>query len=259
MKKNKSYVIIMAILFIFLIVMGLVFSLNNNKNEEEDYGMVIIVGDDTIWTYDNNKWGKGSYYEDFNNKKYYIYINNENSGNYYLSYTGKWEVIDENNENILLDGELLALRSNDTIPVYNFSTTKIDDYSYVYSVLNDNNLPTISQYTVNKKIVFDFDNDGEDESFYIISNVFPMGFTPDNVFSIVFMVKNGEIYPIYKDINKYSGFNGCKPYISSFLDVDNDSKSEIILSCAEYSVSGVKRMLYKYDNDEFKILISNNK
>ena len=54
-------------------------------------------------------------------------------------------------------------------------------------------------------------------------------------------------------------FNGCKPYFNSFIDVDNDSRYEFILNCAEYSTNGVSRMLYKYDNNEFKILISNNK
>ena len=78
------------------------------------------------------------------------------------------------------------------------------------------------------------------------------------IFSLVFMVKNNEIYPIYTNITSNTGYNGCKPYFRAFVDVDNDSKYEFILSCAKYSASGTTNMLYEFKDKEFKILISNN-
>ena len=41
------------------------------------------------------------------------------------------------------------------INFYNFNTSNIDDYDYVESMLEDNNLPKDSQYTSKYKIVFD--------------------------------------------------------------------------------------------------------
>lgn len=257
MKENKIYIILIAMLLVFFVIMFLIFGLNASKDDE--YDTILIVSDDTVWAYESDKWSNLTSFKELDGEKYNVYLNNEKKGNYYLSYNDKWYASDDKNKSIKLEGDLLAIKSSKNISVYNFSTKNIDDYSYVYSVLKDNNLPTDSQYTVNKKIVFDYDDDGYDEEFFLISNAFPLDFSPSSIFSIVFMVKNGEIYTIYSGIENNKGYNGCMPYISSFIDVNNDSKYEVILSCAKYSVSGVNRMLYEYKNNEFKMLISNNK
>ena len=71
------------------------------------------------------------------------------------------------------------------------------------------------------------------------------------------MVKNNEIYPIYTDIAKNNSYNGCKPYLSAVLDVDNDNTYELVVSCGRYSVQKPVDMLYKLTDNGFKILISN--
>ena len=150
---------------------------------------------------------------------------------------------------------MIAYRANYNIPVYNYKLEEIDDYTYVNKVLSDNDLSS-NDFTAKQKIVFDFDDDGIVEEFYLISNVFS-NFDSDKVFSIVFMVKDDKIYNVYKDIQKNNSFNGCKPYYRAFLDIDKDNKYEFILSCSGYSVSHTSNMLYKFENDEFKIVISN--
>lgn len=257
MKMKKAYIILIIILVIFFLVMFFVFGLDNIK--KNSYDTTIIVGEDTIWVYKKQKWMNTFKYEDFNWKEYDVYLNNEIKGNYYLTYNDKWYAFDNKKNAILLDGDLLAIKSNYDISVSNFDTNEISDLSYVNRVLEDNKISKTSKFTVSHKIDFDYDNDGEEEEFYVISNAFPMDFDPEKIFSLVFMVKDKEIYPIYTDISDNTGFNGCKPYFNSFIDVDNDSRYEFILNCAKYSTNGVSRMLYKYDNNEFKILISNNK
>jgi len=257
MKKNKVYIVLIAVVIIFLLVMFLLFGFDELK--KESYDTTIVVGDDTLWVYNNKSWSRVSKFDQFNWKKFDVYTNNEKIGNYYLWYSNKWYVFDDNKEAVLTDGDLLGVSANYDISVYNHSISEIDDYSYVYSVLEDNDLPTSSKFTSNYKVVLDIDNDGIEEEFYVISNAFPMDFNPTKIFSIVFMVKDEKIYPIYTNISNNSGFNGCKPYFSSFIDVDEDSKYEVILSCAKYSTSSVSRILYKFNNKEFKILISNNK
>lgn len=256
MRGKKTYIILIAIVIVFFIIMFLIFGIDVLKREK--YDITIIVENDTVWTYKNRRWSNVDSFSDYNWKKYDIYLNNVNKGNYSLWYSDKWYAFDDNKKAVKLDGSLLAIKSNINIPIYDYDVLEIDDYSYVDEVLEDNDLSISSQYTVSKKIILDIDNDGENEEFYIISNAFPMDFNPNKIFSIVFMVKNGEIYPIYNNISKNTGFTGCRPYFSGFLDIDEDSKYEVILSCAEYSVSGVSRMLYKYENNEFKKLISNN-
>ena len=257
MKMKKVYIVLIVILLVFFLVMFLVFGLDNIK--KNSYDTTIIIGKDTIWTYKNQKWINNHNYEKLNWKKYDVYLNNEKKGNYYLMYNDEWYAFDNKKNAVLLDGDLLAINSNYDVSVSSFEMDEIDDLSYVYSVLEDNKLSKTNKFTVNYKIVLDYDNDGVNEEFYVVSNTFPTNFNPDKIFSLVFMVKDEEIYPIYTDISDNTGFNGCRPYFNSFIDVDNDSKYEFILNCAKYSTNGITKMLYKYNKNEFKILISNNK
>ena len=258
MRTKKPYIILIAILVIFFIVMFLVFGVDELK--KDTYNTTIIIGDNTVWTYKNKKWVNDYDFSNLSWKKYDVFVDNQKSGNYYLWYSNKWYAFDDNKSAVLLDdGNLFAYRATYDIPVYAFENTSIDDYSYVYDVLEDNSIPTTSEFTVEHKIVLDYDNDGKEEEFYVVSNAFPMDFDPASIFSIVFMVKNDKVYPIYTDVKNNTGFNGCKPYIETFADVDNDSKYEFVLSCAKYSTSSVTKMLYDFSDNEFKILISNNK
>ena len=257
MKMKKVYIILIAIILIFFVIMFLLFGLDELK--KEGYDTTIVVNNDTVWTYNNKHWDNLSSYDKISWEKYNVYLNNEKSGNYYLWYNDEWYAFDGKKNAVTLEGDLLGINSNVDIDVYSFTTDDIDDYSYVYEVLEKNNLPKDSLYTSNYKIVFDYDSDGLDEEFYVVSNAFPMEFDPEKIFSIVFMVKNEKIYSIYTNISKNTGFNGCMPYFSSFIDIDDNSKYEFILSCAKYSTSSVNRMLYEFKNNEFKILISNNK
>jgi hypothetical protein len=259
MVKNRVYVVLLIVLVIFLIVMFMLFGTKTIK--EEKISEILVVGDETVWKYSNKKWHNLTYkstLQDLSWKKYRVFENNKDIGNYYLWYSDKWYVFDNDKNPIEIDGNLLAVRSNYDIPVYNFDIEKITDYTYALKVLKEKEIND-KNYTVSSKVEFDFDNDGDEEEFYLVSNVFPTGFSPEKIFSIVFMVKNEEIYPIYTDISENTGFNGCKPYFNAFLDIDDDKKSELILSCGRYSVSTPINMLYKYEDNEFKIIISNNK
>ena len=75
-----------------------------------------------------------------------------------------------------------------------FEEESIINNNYVKSVLAENGIPTDSKFTKAVRIPVDFDNDAVEEQFYIITNVFPMDFTPEKVFSFVFMVKDNKIY-----------------------------------------------------------------
>lgn len=256
MKSKKIYIVLIVIMIIFFLIMFFVFGLDELKKEGID--TTIIVDNDTVWTYSGKTWNNISSFNKCNWKKYDVYINNEKIGKYYLWYNDKWYVFDNNKNAVMIDGDLLGIKSNYNIYVHSFEKEKIDNYSYVYKVLEDNKLPIDSEYTVNYKVVFDYDGDGEVEEFYVITNVFPTGFNPKKIFSIVFMVKENIIYPIYTNVSNNKGLNGCRPYINSFIDIDDDNKYEFILSCSEYSVSGTNRMLYDFEDNKFKILISNN-
>ena len=53
MIKNCTYIILFIILIVFLLV---VFFLFGSKNMKRNYNPTLIVGEDTVWTYQNKKW-----------------------------------------------------------------------------------------------------------------------------------------------------------------------------------------------------------
>lgn len=256
MSKNKTYIILIAIIFIFFIIMFALFGVDNIRKER--YETTLIVGDNTIWTYQKKKWfnfSNSNSTEDFDWKKYKVFSNNEKVGDYLLWHSDKWYAFDNKKNAVNIDGNLFAYRSNHKISIYKFTEKSIDDYTVVNEVLKNNDLEVTNNFTSSYMVSFDYDGDGEEEDFYLVTNVFPTGFNPDKIFALVFMVDGEEIYPIYTDIGN-KGYDGCKPYFNTFLDLDNDKNYEFILSCSKYSVSGSIDMLYKFVDKEFKIVIS---
>lgn len=258
MVKKRVYVVLLIVLVIFLIVMFMLFGTKTIK--EEKISEILVVGDETVWKYSNKKWHNLTYkstLQDLSWKKYRVFENNKDIGNYYLWYSDKWYVFDNQRNAVKVDGDIFAYRSNFDLKVKDFSIENVDNYDFVNYVLESNDISISSEFTSIYKIDLDVDNDSNDETFYLISNAFPLDFQPEKSFSIAFMVKDNNIYYIYKDITANKGFNGCKPYYNTFLDVDQDNNIELILSCSKYSVSDRVDMLYKFEEDGFKILISN--
>lgn len=258
MVKKRVYIILIIILIVFLIVMFSLFGAKNIK--EEKTSEILIVGDETVWKYSEKKWHNITYkstLQDLSWKKYKVFENNQEIGNYYLWYSDKWYVFDDKKNAVNVEGDIFAYTANFDLKVNNHTKEEVDNYEFVNYVLESNGISTSSKFTSIYKIDLDIDNDFNDETFYLISNAFPLDFEPEKSFSIAFMVKDNNIYYIYKDVTANKGFNGCKPYYNTFLDVDNDNVSELILSCSKYGVSDRVDMLYKYEDDGFKIIISN--
>jgi hypothetical protein len=258
MRNKRTYFILIIILIVFFLVMFFVFGTDNIKVGK--YNTTLLVGEDTVWSYSDKKWTnitKTTSIQKLNWNKFNVYSNNEKVGEYQLWYSDKWYAFDDDNNAVTLDGDFLAYKSNHTINVKGFTEEEITDSTYVDYVLKENDLSTSSQFTSAYKTSFDFDSDGVEEDFYVISNAFPTDFEPENIFSIVFMVKDSTVYYIYNDISKNVSFNGCKPFLTSFIDVDEDDVYEFILGCGRYSVSEQVNMLYQFEEDSFKIIISN--
>ena len=253
---RKKYIVLIVILVVFFLIMILLFGVDSLKKSSQS--LTIIVGDNTVWSYHDKKWSnKGSYYNELNWKKYHVYFDNEEKGEYYLWHDDKWYVFDKNKNAVPFNGELLAYESNRDISIASFSEEDVVDDFTIPQVLEDNNISVTDQFTSKYQVSFDIDSDGEDEVFYVLSNAFATEFYPDTVFSIVYMVKDDKIYSIYEDVTANSVFNGCKPYFQSFLDIDQDNTYEFILSCGYYSNARRSDMLYRLTDEGFKIVISN--
>lgn len=259
MKKKKRYIVILAALGVYVVIMLLV--LGKDLLIPSKDKLTLIVGDETIWTLENDSWTNvtnSSTIASLNWKSYKVYLDNKAFGKYYLwKNDNKWYVFDKNKKAVSTDGNILAYDANYDIKVKNFSTKNIRNYYHVEKMLEKNNLSPSSKYTVATETSLDIDNDGANETFYFVSNAFSLDYNPNKIFSFVFMVKNSKIYPMYTDIAPNMTNNGCKPYLSAVIDMDKDNKYEMIISCGKYSTDKPADMLYKLTDQGFKIIISN--
>ena len=259
-KTNKIIIIIIVVVVIYCLI--LFFFLGGSKRiSKEKNDVVLIVDQSTMWTYSKKHWTNVTLdesVEKLNWLKYNVYVDDKKIGNYYMWYdNSEWYLFDKDRNSINYDGELFAYNSNYDIKINKFDVKDINDFSYVEEVLKRNKLNNIdtSEYVVSSQVDIDIDNDGNEEEFYIISNS-SIALGDKNNFSIIFMVKDDKIYNVYSEINKSS--STCLPYISKFIDIDEDNKLELIVGCDSLNVNGNKKFLYKFtDENKYKIIISN--
>lgn len=258
MPSKKVYIALILIMVISSLIMFFVFGVKNIQQEHLE--TTIIVGDNTTWSYQNQKWiyvRKNSLLSDLSWQKYHVFENNEELGTYYMWHDDKWYVFDEQKQAVTVNGKILAYLGNYQMKPIDFQEENVDDKSFVYAVLEDHGLSTSSQFSSLYKVSLDFDQDHEKEDFYIMTNVFPFDFEADTTFSIAFMVKDDTIYYLYNDVGPTNGLNGCKPFYHSFLDTNMDGIYEVILSCGRYSATDQVDMMYQFENGAFKMLVSN--
>ncbi len=256
---SSRYKVITIILVVYLVVFFLIYGLSNIKNGQRK--LTLLVGDNTVWDYSNKSWlniTREETLDSLNWQEYKVFLDNKYFGEYSMWYDdNKWYAFNSNKTAVKMEGELIAYKANYDLKIKEFETKENNNNTYVHQVLKDNNLSTSSQMTVNNIVNFDIDADGVEEQFYVISNAFASDFYPDTIFSIVFMVKEQKIYSMYTNIEKANYGNGCKPYIRTFLDINDDDKHELILTCAKYSVQEPEDMLFQLNKEKFDLLISN--
>ena len=195
--------------------------------------------------------------QELNWQPFEIFVDNERLGNYYVWKDDRWYVFDKDRNVVDIDGTFLAYRANYDLDVQAFSVDDNVDFRFANQVLTERNIPLESEFTSTSHLSFDFDSDGEEENFYLLTNAFPLDEEPEINFSLVYMVKNEQIYMLYDSVNEGSSYNNCKPFFTSILDTNHDHTYEIILSCGRYSIEEQIDMLYQFVDGSFKIVISN--
>lgn len=253
-KNNKVYVILIIFLIVFFFL--IYFLVGKKEIEKENEEVTLLLGENTIWQYKYKNWNVISNdLEQYNWEKFQIFLDGQYEDELYIWHSDKWYIFDDNKEAINYTSNFLALKANFDINVKKFVSSEITNLSKISDYLSSKNISAYSELTVKTETQVDIDNDGSLEEIYIISNVFPIDSTPNEIFAYVFMKKNNQIYEIFNFEEQNSVDNGVKPYINSIIDVDNDGMYEIILSCAGYSIEEPENYLYKFTNNKFEKLI----
>lgn len=256
MKKNdKIYIFLIIALLVFFFLMFLF--VGKKTDEKNVNGITLLLGEDTIWTYDNGVWNNNKDASKVNWNLYKVYLEDEYVDNYYVWNSDKWYIFDKEKNAVNYQERFLATDLDHEINIKKFKTKDIDNETIVDNYLKSKNIYNNNQFTVNSQTSIDLDSDGVDEKIFIISNVFPIDFNPDILFSYVFIEDNGKYIDVYSEELENTYGSGVKPYIYSILDADNDNKLEFIIAYAGFSVEKANIVMYKYENNEIKQLISN--
>lgn len=256
MKNNKRYIILLILLFIFGLLMYLFIgkeSIAQSKNKT-----TILLNPNTIFKYNKNQWIKinNTTIEDYQWKKYSVFLNSKYTGDYYVWNDDSWYIFDDNKNAINYTDNFLAINSNFELSSKEFEVIDASNSEYIRDFLNQKGISINTELTATEKVLVDIDNDGIDEEIYIVSNTFTLELGSETIFSYVFMIKNNEVYIMYEREEEGDVYSGCLPSINSIIDVDNDKTDEIILTCARYSAQEPINYIYKFENKAFRKLIS---
>lgn len=125
------------------------------------------------------------------------------------------------------------------------------DLQEINQFLTSQNISGYETLTMNEKITFDLDSDGQKEVLYTVSNLF-FEEEYDQVFSFIYMIHNGERKILYKNIGQTSNsLDMCSSFINNIIDLDKDHKLEIIMGCSYFDNLGTDYDFLKYEENQF--------
>ena len=249
MKKIEGkYKFALAILILYAILMAIIFGPRIINGKQQTY---LLIGSSAKWKYDGDKW------RDFTTddislyawKNYDIYINQKKFGNYQVTYSEKkWYIFENDKTPVNYQGSFLGIKSNKGYHVGAFEEEDLEESDQIYlnQIYQENGLKENQKTTDAYKVSFDIDGDQDKETIYVLSNLFPNDFVPSTVFNFVFIVDNKKVQTIYKMTDAFTNeCNHCKIGLQYLIDVDDDSKYELILNCKYYSTMGSCAMMYQ--------------
>lgn len=257
MQNKKIYIVLIAFLLLFALLMYLTVGKANIKSEKNE--LTIVLNNKTIFNYSNKRWTmeKDDYIDDYSFKEYSIYLDSKYVGNYNIWHDDQWYLFDSNNNAVNYTEKFLGVKSNYDIKVKEFEIQNNDLTGEAGEIFNKYKVFNEDEITENTKIIVDIDNDGKEETIYAVSNVFPMFYEPEEIFSYVFMEKDSKIYYMYKYESVADSYSGCIPQISAIFDSDEDGISEFALTCSRYSDQEPINSIYRFGEKGFELLISN--
>lgn len=236
MKKSIIIIILIVGIYLFLAIYGFDYI-------DSIFHKNIYIGD-TRWEYSKDKWidSSNKISNGLKLSNYYIYKQNtwEYVGRYDVKYSnGNW-YIRSKNDYVKYDYPLFAYKGSG-IKLYDFEVKYNIEKTKVNAILKKANISKYSTLNLSKSIKIDVDNDGSDETIYVLSNVYSQNEEPI-LFSIVALEDNGE-YKIIKSITKKEEemLN-----IFAIIDVDGDKNLELVIarevfSCGNtYELYGLK-------------------
>lgn len=247
--NKKVPIIIAVILFVIGIILYFVFRETKQGEVKSDINY-LVIGNESIWKNKNNSWKKVTY-DDVNNKKLNVYIDNMYSGKYTLKYGKVWNLYD-NSGLVMYEDSFVAMSDvNWDIVNINIDGISKEDLIYINSVLNSKY--SLEDITLNEKVNVDFNNNGIIDTIINVGNLNRDGL--DKYFSLVYVIIDGkkEIL-INEDIDVKDNLNYPIYRINSLLR--KNGLINIILHKGYFSEAGTNgNRMYEIIDGKYELAI----
>lgn len=247
--NKKVPIIIAVILFVIGIILYFVFRETKQGEVKSDINY-LVIGNESIWEKKNNSWKKVTY-DDVNNKKLNVYIDNMYSGKYTLKYGKVWNLYD-NSGLVMYEDSFVAMSDvNWDIVNINIDSISKEDLIYINSVLNSKY--SLEDITLNEKVNVDFNNNGIIDTIINVGNLNRDGL--DKYFSLVYVIIDGkkEIL-INEDIDVKDNLNYPIYRINSLLR--KNGLINIILHKGYFSEAGTNgNRMYEIIDGKYELAI----
>lgn len=247
--NKKVPIIIAVILFVIGIILFFVFRDTKQEEVKSDISY-LVIGNESIWENKNNSWKKITY-DDVNNKKFNVYIDNMYSGKYTLKYGKVWNLYD--NSVLVMYEDLFVAMSDVNWDIVNINIDSIskEDLIYISSVLNSKY--SLEDITLNEKVNVDLNNNGVLDTIVNVGNLNRDGL--DKYFSLVYVIIDGkkEIL-INEDIDVKDNLNYPIYRINSLLR--KNGLINIILHKGYFSEAGTNgNKMYEIIDGKYELAI----
>lgn len=250
MKERKNIIILVLIILFVILSIFLYF-----KKTRSD---VIYIGNYTKVTVK-----KGTIKIDNKNEKIgiteaNIYFNNEfvngyirsskekvnNNINIYTAYNKKGSVLRFNDDLIAYTGDakIKVANPNRLSLLLDDDLNKVSTYLYGLTGNTEGGDFELS-FNSFEKIIYDIDNDGDDEYIYSVD---ANAYEKQN-YSFVVIEDNGEFIPIIKKSGEAMKTDLVRVSFFSLIDFDNDGKYEIVVKIKEGDYGASKYKIFNYD------------
>ena len=247
--NKKVPIIIICILLLIIVSLLFIFKDDLKDNEENTETYYLVIGDDTIWSYDG-KW-KAVGYENVNNKKMNVYIDSNYVGLKTLKYGTKWNVFSGNNYEYY-EGNMLAMSDNFG-DILKFSITDIDDAD-LNKINNILKLKlSLEDISIVEKVSIDLNNDGKLDSIVNVSNLD----SEDEVsyFNLVYTVIDGDVNVLINEVIDVKDYFNAPIYNVNYI-LNIDKENYIVIKKGYFSDAGkTGNNLYEFIDGKYELAI----
>ncbi|MEG2283366.1 MAG: hypothetical protein RSB99_01920 [Bacilli bacterium] len=244
MALKKEHIILVGALLLFSVLLLFIVggkSLKGNMQfNSTDY---LILGVGNYWKRVDNKWSDVTDSKEIKkmlgNRQFSAYSNNKFiTKSLLIKNQNRWQYRDKNNKIVTIYPSFLAYSpSSGEVDLVDQHSIKLDetDLQLINKVIDNEEIivDNTRPLTVSEKIVFDFDQDGETEAFYIASDLYSNSVSSSELaFQLILYQDGDKVQVLKKDI-----INRTKQYqeasgnaVMTILKFNNRSTYDIILN-----------------------------